>query len=310
MREEGAYGERLGERFGVHEVPALVTSTLNKTKIAVTLIESESSAEVMSEPLPPEDAYLVHLNLKPCPDHELWVDGRALGKRTFGRGETVIHDLKRNPVALIHTPMGSLMFYLARKVLDELCDDAGAPRIGELDWTAGVAVDDPIVRGLGQTLTLALRRPQEAAPIFVDHVTLALAAHVASTYGGMRSVRSGVSGGLAPWQERRAKEVLASHPDGAVSMLALAQECGLSAGHFARAFRRSVGEPPHRWLLNQRIEQAKQLLLDPDLTIADIALACGFCDQSHLTRCFKRALGVGPGAWRRHFAAGRIRSVH
>jgi AraC-like DNA-binding protein len=296
---DAAFGSRLGERFGVRDVPTVVSSTLNKTQVAVTLIQSDIAADVMSEPVPVEDAFLVHLNLKPCPDHELWIDGKSLGKRTFGSGETTIHDLRRSPRALLHTPMGSMMFYLSRRLLNEICDDADAPRIGDLHLTPGVATNDPVVRNLGQTLAFAMSQPEQASLLFIDHLTMALAVHVASTYGGMRQVRKAVSGGLASWREQRAKAILATCLDGSVSLSRLAEECGLSASHFSKQFRRSVGEPPHRWLMRQRLERAKSLLRDTPLSIAEIAVACGFCDQSHLTRCFKSAVGVGPGNWRR-----------
>lgn len=310
MNESGAFGERLGGRFGVRGVPALVTTTMHKTQVAVTLIESEVAAHVMNEPLPREDAYLVHLNLRPCPDHELWIDGKALGKCSFGQGETAIHNLQQSTVALIHSPMGSLMFYLSRKLLNEICENADALPIAELGFQTGVSVDDPVVRGLGQTLSWAIKRPQEVSPLFVDHVTLALGAHVATTYGNMRAVRLPTSGGLAPWQERRAKEALAAQMDGDISLIALAGECGLSVSHFMRLFRHSVGQPPHRWLIGQRVERAKSLLRETGLGLAEIALACGFCDQSHLTRCFKAVVGVGPGAWRRHNNIGRPFTNH
>lgn len=305
MRENSAFGEQLGGRFGVRGVPALVTTTLQKTQVGVTLIESDVAASIMSEPLPREDAYLVHLNLRPCPDHELWIDGHALGKRSFGQGETAIHDLQQSTVALIHSPLGSLMFYLSRRLLNEICEDANAKPIAELFLPPGQSVDDPIVRSLGTTLALATKRPNDVATLFVDHVTLALGAHVAATYGNMRFMCPTASGGLAPWQERRAKEMLSTQMDGAIPLAALARECDLSVSHFTRLFRRSVGQPPHRWLMMQRVERAKGLLRETGLSLAEVALGCGFYDQSHLSRCFRSLVGVGPGAWRRHHGTGR-----
>jgi AraC family transcriptional regulator len=73
----------------------------------------------------------------------------------------------------------------------------------------------------------------------------------------------------------------------------------LSVSHFSRAFRRSMGAAPHNWLLTCRVEAAKEKLRDHRLTLSDVALACGFADQSHLTRVFTRIVGVSPGAWRR-----------
>ena len=79
----------------------------------------------------------------------------------------------------------------------------------------------------------------------------------------------------------------------------LAEECGLSPRHFARAFRQSTGVPPHRWLMRHRVQRAKELLRRQALSLADIALRCGFADQSHFTRVFSREVGFSPGQWRR-----------
>jgi methylphosphotriester-DNA--protein-cysteine methyltransferase len=66
-----------------------------------------------------------------------------------------------------------------------------------------------------------------------------------------------------------------------------------------RAFRRTLGVAPHNWLLARRVEAAKEKLRDGRLSLLDVALACGFADQSHLTRVFTRMVGISPGAWRR-----------
>jgi transcriptional regulator GlxA family with amidase domain len=87
-----------------------------------------------------------------------------------------------------------------------------------------------------------------------------------------------------------------------VSLAQLATECSLSAGHFARAFRRSTGLSPHQWLLQHRVDEAHGLLLDRRLSLAEIARACGFADQSHFTKAYTRLRGISPGAWRRQQA--------
>jgi AraC-like DNA-binding protein len=114
----------------------------------------------------------------------------------------------------------------------------------------------------------------------------------------MRPVSRIASGRLAPWQERRAKEIISANLDG-VPLADVARECRLSTSHFQRAFRRTVGMAPHKWLLSRRIELAKEKLRDDRLPLSDVALECGFGDQSHLTRVFTRLVGTSPGAWRR-----------
>jgi AraC-like DNA-binding protein len=84
-----------------------------------------------------------------------------------------------------------------------------------------------------------------------------------------------------------------------ISLAEVSAACGLSPNYFARAFKRSVGTPPHRWLLLQRVLHSKSLLRDADRSLGDIAAACGFADQSHFTRVFTNIVGASPGAWRK-----------
>jgi transcriptional regulator GlxA family with amidase domain len=100
--------------------------------------------------------------------------------------------------------------------------------------------------------------------------------------------------------------MMRSHLDEAVPLAELARACKLSPGHFARAFRQATGQPPHRWLMEQRIEKAKQLLVDTTLSLAQIAQRCGFADQSHFTRVFVQLVQSSPGQWRRHWRSGPV----
>jgi AraC family transcriptional regulator len=91
--------------------------------------------------------------------------------------------------------------------------------------------------------------------------------------------------------------------DGPVPMGQIAGACGISVAHFARAFKLTTGLPPHRWLLERRVERSKSLLMTTALSLVDIANTCGFAEQSHFTRVFTKRVGISPGAWRR--AVGR-----
>jgi AraC family transcriptional regulator len=168
---------------------------------------------------------------------------------------------------------------------------------GDLRHEPGNAVDDPIVRALMSVLYLALDQPDQTNRLFVDCIMLALGCHLAQIYGGLETIPT--RGGLAPWQQRRAKEIIEANLDGEVPLTELARECGLSTGHFSRAFKDTMGIPPHQWLLRRRIENAMRLLRNQQLPLPEVALACGFSDQSHFTRVFTKLCGTSPGAWRR-----------
>lgn len=107
---------------------------------------------------------------------------------------------------------------------------------------------------------------------------------------------------LAPWQEDLAKRTLIDRLDEPISISEVAALCKLSVSYFVRAFHRSVGIAPYRWLLDRRIDHAKLLLAATSLPLAEIALDCGFGDQSHFTNMFVRRAGITPRQWRGQFA--------
>jgi hypothetical protein len=137
VTEAGAYGQRLGDRFRLESTPALVTRALRKTEIAVTQIRCDGPNQGMTSSIPREDAYLVALQARECPDHELWMDGRAVPKLPFAAGVTTFYDLRCDPIAHLRSPFHSLMFYLPRKTFDAIADDANAPRIDDLNQSPG-----------------------------------------------------------------------------------------------------------------------------------------------------------------------------
>ncbi len=106
-------------------------------------------------------------------------------------------------------------------------------------------------------------------------------------------------GGLSPRHLRRARDFILDHLAEDICLDELAELTGLTPKHFARAFKQSTGLPPHQYLIMQRIEAAKRCLPNARANLADIALLCGFADQSHFTATFRKVVGVPPGVWRR-----------
>ena len=102
-------------------------------------------------------------------------------------------------------------------------------------------------------------------------------------------------GGLSPRVMRRVCEYLDTHLDEHITLDSLSRIAGLSVHHFARAFRQSLGQPPHHYILRRRIERAEHMLKESDLPLSQIALAVGFSDHSHFARHFRRLVGVSPG---------------
>jgi AraC-like DNA-binding protein len=302
VRADDVYGRRLGDELGANDGPFMVTRSLPNTEIAITDVRIDTPLGRLSDPIAHTDAYSLSLVLRELPETSYWEDGRQVATHPIRAGESLLHDLRRSPRVLVDKPMHLILLYLPQTALDALADESNAPRITQLRYEPGLGVRDETVRSLGQSLRPALRAPDQVSRLFVDHLTLAMAAHVAQTYGGMLARSNAMRGGLAAWQEKRAKDMLAADLTGGMSLKEIALACGLSVSHFARAFRRSTGQAPHAWLQRHRVELAKAMLQRRDHALADIALACGFANQSHFTRVFSAQVGLSPGVWRRAHA--------
>jgi AraC family transcriptional regulator len=105
--------------------------------------------------------------------------------------------------------------------------------------------------------------------------------------------------GLAPWRIRRVLAHIEANLDQSIRNKDLAAIARLSPFHFNVAFRNSVGNSPHEYIIRRRIERAQGLMLSTNAPLSEIASECGLADQAHLTRLFRRVVGESPAAWRR-----------
>jgi AraC-like DNA-binding protein len=105
--------------------------------------------------------------------------------------------------------------------------------------------------------------------------------------------------GLAPWQIRRVLSHVDSNLDTTIRNKDLAAVARLCESHFNVAFRKSVGQSPHEYIIRRRMERAQGLMLSTDKGLSEIAAECGLADQPHFTRLFRRVVGESPAAWRR-----------
>jgi len=228
-----------------------------------------------------------------------WIDGRSVPLTPLRTGQFLLLDLNQEHTSISYGNVDCISTYISRDALQRFREEHDLPMMTSLRTIDGMAFDDDTIRHLGEMLMPALERPETANRLFVDHVILALLSHLTALYGERTATVRTVLGGLAPWQERRAKEMILAHIDGRVGLAELASACELSRSHFTRAFKATTGSPPFQWLLIQRIERAKNLLLNSNLPIDQIAEQCGFADPSHFTRTFVKFAGLPPGRWRR-----------
>ena len=290
--------EDVARQFGVTEAPTLLAQRQLPRPIAFTRVRATATAAKGTQTLPPDAAFVLLVALAPMAAGEIWIGGAHDALPPACPGDTFVFDLATSLAASFAGPYDFVRFYLPAPTLDRLADDQGLPRVRGLRTTPP-QVRDPVMQGLALSLLPVLEAPHAGATRFLDSVALAFHAHVMRSYGGTPASGGYAGPGLAPWQLRRVRAFVDANLDADLPIADLAAECRLSPSHFARTFSASTGTPPHKWLVNRRIERAKVLLRGGDDELSQIALACGFVDQSHFTRVFTRSEGQSPGRWRR-----------
>jgi len=292
-------GRRLATKFGAEDAPFVATRSLQAGPIIASEVRVDRPSGEMSDAFVPTDSYMLCMMLREHPNRLYFEEGRHVSKNHLRQGDLIIHNLLSEPAALMDVPIHLLLMQIPTTAFRELAEQENVPPISELQYKRGQPVLDDTVQHISHSLLPAIRSPGRVNRLFTDHIMLALAAHTAQTYGGMHSIWRPLKGGLAPWQEKRSKEMLADDLTGATPLHEIANACGLSVSHFSRAFRKTTGLAPHAWLLQVRVDAAKVMLRERKASLREIGHSCGFADQSHFAHVFTRLVGLSPGAWRR-----------
>ena len=168
--------------------------------------------------------------------------------------------------------------------------------VGVLDGAASAEVSMLLLRAIS-----CCDRDEANAIDFVRKASRLLAAIV--PHEG-ESSQQNFSGRLAPWQVSKIRTYVSQRVSCSISTSELAEHVKLSTSYFCTLFKSTFGCPPYNYVLAQRIERAKQLMMTTDAALSEIALDCGLSDQAPLSRLFRRFTGVTPSAWRR-FSMGQ-----
>lgn len=189
--------------------------------------------------------------------------------------------------------------------------------VPEAESAAALRIQSIVAELVGAVRSM-LSGDRDSAQASVDRVAEMIACGVgsgiaAAATGDSKSdvIPSSIRGGLAPWQVRRVTAHIESHLGGSITTQDLATIAKVSTYHFTRAFRESVSETPHVYVMRRRVERAQGLMLTTNIALGQIAIDCGFADQAHFNKLFRRSTGQSPGAWRRARAiAPHVRDIH
>jgi AraC family transcriptional regulator len=162
---------------------------------------------------------------------------------------------------------------------------------------------DQVVEHIGAIFRAELNRaPHPAQDLLIESLAVALSAHLLRNYTNATGIEERSTISVETAAVRRAMAYIRDNPDRAISLQELAGAAGLSRFHFSRVFKHHLGLSPARYVERIRIEQAKALIVSGEMSLAHVALAVGFADQSHFSRRFRFQEGRTPAAFAREKA--------
>jgi AraC family transcriptional regulator len=224
--------------------------------------------------------------------------GRAWLRESLGPGDVSLltraaesHWTWPDDIEVVHV-------YISPDELAATCRQMYERDVQEVELHDTIKADDPAIHHTAMQIAHEAALGGAGSKLLVDSLSCQLAVHILRRHAHVLFRETAGTGTLTFQQERTVRDYIHQHLGESISLDDLASEIGLSRFHFARRFRASTGTPPHEFLLRQRVERAQTLLERTNSPLLDVACTCGFADQSHMTREFKKRVGTTPGRYR------------
>lgn len=297
MESDQQYAQRQVRQFKTDGLAQIVASGRGDSKLLVSRVRRDTPGHGFATPTRPDSVYSILVQLRPQDHRELYLNDRLVHRGSFQERTVSVVDHWQSPKANLLSAFDTVIFTVPQSALNEVAYEQGVKPVSTLICENEGRLDDAIW-SLSQSLLPALDRPDEVGSMYAEHVLLASTTYFANAFGGMRQVAE-TSYGLSSRQVNRVFDLIHDQLHADLSLSTLASEMDLTARQFARAFRKTTGTAPDRWMRHQRIEHAKVMLRTTALPIAQIATACGFVSSDHLARVFSGIVGVAPNTWRR-----------
>jgi len=219
------------------------------------------------------------------------LDGRIHHERVV-EGDIVITPAQVGHRSCWNAEHDFIVIAIASDVFARAVDESAEPSNVEL--VPHFATSDGLVLQIGLALKGVLENNPQGSRLYAETMANALAVHLLQHYSARQPILRDYNGGLSRHQLRQVIDYINGHLDRDLGLAELARIVQMSPHYFTRLFKQSTGLTPHQYVIHRRVERAKELLLNGELTIAEVAYSVGFANQSHLNRHLKRLLGVTP----------------
>lgn len=244
------------------------------------------------------DEHAIYLSLASRPVRLLQIRGGKTHAGLYGKGDISVTPA-RMPFFVrwdgddhyLEIRVASRFIYdVARETLDGNAD--------RLELRSEFRTRDPQIESIALLLLAELKQDNLGGRLYIESLANVLAVHLLRQYAAAKPRFSVYEGGLPERQLLQVLEYINESLDQDIKLADLAALLGMSQFHFSHLFKQSIGTAPYQYLLQQRVERAKQLLKQPDRSITNIAFLCGFSSHSHFSKQFRQLAGVTPKAYR------------
>jgi AraC family transcriptional regulator len=188
--------------------------------------------------------------------------------------------------------------YLTESELAATCQQMCEREVSDIELHDTLQAGDPAIHRTAMMLAAEAAQGGAGSSLLVESLACQLSVYILRRHAEVRFRDEVTARGLSPQQRCLISDYVQTHLNESISLTDLAGAVALSRYHFARGFRAAMGMTPHEFVQKQRVAKVQLMLHRTRTPLHEIASACGFADQSHMTRVFKQHLGVTPGKYR------------
>jgi AraC family transcriptional regulator len=244
------------------------------------------------------DEHAICLSLAPRPVRFLQIKGGKTHTSLYGKGDISITPAEMPFFARWEGDDHYLQIRIASRFIQQVAREALAMNPDRLELLPEFRTRDPQIESIGMLLLAELQQENLGGKLYIESLANVLAVHLLRQYTATKPDLPMYKGGLPQRQLLQVLEYINEHLNQDIKLVELADLLGMSQFHFSHLFKQAIGTSPYQYLLQQRIERAKQLLKQNDQSIMDIAFLCGFNSHSHLSKQFRQLTGMTPRAYR------------
>jgi AraC family transcriptional regulator len=244
------------------------------------------------------DEHTICLSLASRPVRFLQIKGGKTHASLYGKGDISITPAKMTFFARWEGEDSYLQIRIASGFVQSVARETIDINLDRLELLPEFRTRDPQIEAIGMMLLSELQQENLGRRLYIESLANVLAVHLLRQYSAPKPRLAIYEGGLSQRQLLQVLEYINEHLDRDIKLVDLAQLLGMSQFHFSHLFKQSLGIAPYQYLLQQRIERAKQLLKQTERSIMEIALECGFNSHSHLSKQFRQLTGMTPKAYR------------